>query len=119
MYFVYPEMAGKTLEELGEVFGDKSVGGGAARGGGDMDDVAVVEKSPKVPLEGIKHNEEDMHRREESDEDDMVDVDVNSVDEEVEGRRRLDGDIHRALLEVLSEVTLPVAENEKEGCQEP
>ena len=51
-----------------------------------MDDVEVAEKSPKVPLEAIKHDEEDMHRREESDEDDMVDVDVNSVDKEVKGR---------------------------------
>lgn len=33
------------------MFGDKTVDGGAARGGGDMADVEVAEKSPKVPLE--------------------------------------------------------------------
>ena len=33
VYFVYPETAGKTLEDLGEVFGDKKIDGGAARGG--------------------------------------------------------------------------------------
>jgi hypothetical protein len=121
-YFVCPEKAGKTLEELGGVFGDKT------------DDVEVAEKSPEIPLEAIEviaspnafvdqpereHDAEDIHCGEESDEDDMVDVDVNSVDEEVEGRRELDGDIHRALLEAPSEVTLLVAEGEKKGGQEP
>ena len=135
VYFVYPETAGKTLEELGEVFGDKTADGRAARGGRDMDYVEVAEKSPGAPLKGMEviatpnafvdqrereHDVEDIHRREEeSDEDDMVDVDVNSVDEEVEGRRELDADIHRAFLEVPSEVTLLVAEDEKEGGQEP
>jgi hypothetical protein len=99
-----------------------------------MDDVEVAEKSPEIPLEAIEviatpntfvdqpereHDAEDIHCGEESDEDDMVDVDVNSVDEEVEGRLELDADIHRALLEVPSEVTLLVAEGEKEGGQEP
>ena len=51
---MHPETAGKTLEELGEVFGDKPVNGRAARGVRDMDDVKVREKSPGVPLEGIK-----------------------------------------------------------------
>jgi len=81
------------LEELGEVFGDKTVDGRAAWGGRDMDDVEVAEKSPRVPLEWLEviatpnafvdqrereHDVEAMHRREEkSDKDDMVDVDVN------------------------------------------
>lgn len=52
VYFVHPETAGKTLEELGEDFGDKPVDGGAARGGGDLDDVEVAEKVTKAPLEG-------------------------------------------------------------------
>ena len=46
----------------------------------------------------------------------MVDVDISSVDD-LEGRRELDGDIHRALLEVSSEVTLLVAEGEKWGSR--
>lgn len=54
-----------------------------------------------------EHDVGDMHcREEESDEDDMADVDVNSVDEEFEGRRELDGDIHRTRLEESSEVTV-------------
>jgi hypothetical protein len=133
VYFVYPETAGKTLEELGEVFDDKPVDGRAARGGRDMHDVAVAEKSSRVPLEGItvletpnafvdqperEHDVEDMHCGEESNEEDMVDLDINSVDK-LEGRRELDADIHRALLEVLSEVTLLVAEGEKNGGQDP
>lgn len=86
-----PETAGKTLEELGEVFDDKPVDGRAARGERDMHHVEVAEKSPRVPLEGItvletpnvfvdpperEHDLEDMHCREESDEEDMVDVDI-------------------------------------------
>ena len=39
-----PETAGKTLEELGEVFGDKPVDGHAGRGGRDVDDAEVAEK---------------------------------------------------------------------------
>ena len=105
VYFVYPETAGKTLEELGEVFGDKPVDGHAGRGGRYVDDVEVAEKSPRAPLEEIKviatpnafvdqpkqeQDVEDMQCGEESDEDDMVDVNINSVDEEVKGWRELD-----------------------------
>ena len=63
-----------------------------------------------------EYDVEDMHCGEESDEEDMVDVDISSVDD-LEGRRELDGDIHRALLEVSSEVTLLVAEGEKWGSR--
>jgi hypothetical protein len=49
----------------------------------------------------------------------MVEVDVNAVDEEAERRRELAANIHRVLLEAPSKVTLPVAEEEKEGNQEP
>lgn len=128
VYFVYPETAGKTLEELGEVFGDNPLDDDA-RDGGDLDDAEVAEKGTKGPLEGRIEEfptgnpyldgpgqERDV---EESDEDDMVEVDVNSVDEEVGRTLELDTDIHRALLEVPSEVTLRVAEEEKEGYQEP
>jgi len=128
VYFVYPETAGKTLEELGEVFGDKPVDGG------DMGDVEVAEMAlkgsledriegiaiPDVYVEGAEGKQEVTCPREESDEDDMVDVDVNSVNEELEGRGELDADIQRWLLEVPSEVTLPVAQAEDEkGDQGP
>lgn len=61
------------------------------------------------------HGREQEHEVEELDEDDMVEVDVNWVDEELERRRDLDASLHRALLEVPSEVTLRMAEEEKEG----
>ena len=61
-----------------------------------------------------EHDVEDMHCR-----GDMVDVDVNAVNEEVEGRRELDAGIHRALLEVPTEVTLLAEEGEKAGGPEP
>jgi len=124
VYFVYPETASKTLEELGEVFGDKPVDGGPAR---DVEVAEVILKGPleEGMIEGIaiadvymerEEHKQDIgvtHHSEVSDEDDMVDVDVNSVNEEPEGRRDADADIHRALLEVPSEVTLLVVEDEK------
>ena len=51
--FVYPETAGKMVEEPVEVFDDKPMDGRAARGGRDVHNVEVPEKSLRVPLEGI------------------------------------------------------------------
>jgi hypothetical protein len=115
VYFVYPETAGKTLEELGEVFGDKTVDAGAELGGGDVGDVDVAEKelNGEDLIEDMTDDGAEVaDGGEESDEDEMVDIDVNSVDEETTRPRELDGEVHRELLEASSEVTLPVPGSE-------
>jgi len=113
------------------VFGDKMVDAGPELRGGDAGDVEVVKVKLKAPLEEDRIGDivnpnvyvdrreqerggEGMRSGDESDEGGMVDVDVNSVHEETERTRELDGEVHRALLEASSEVTLPTAGDEVE-----
>jgi hypothetical protein len=55
-----------------------------------------------------------MRSGDELDEGGMVDVDVNSAHDETERTRELDSEVHRALLQASSEVTLPTAGDEAE-----
>lgn len=72
--------------------------------------LAITKSNSNIGLREQEGSAEITHREEESDEDEIVGVDVNSVDEE----RKLDSDVHQALLEASSdsEVTLPVAVDE-------
>ena len=97
----------------------------------DVGHVEVVKVKLKVPLEEdrigdivnpnvyVDRREQErggevMRSGDELDEGGMVDVDVNSVHEETERTRKLDSEVHRAPLEVSSEVTLPTAGEEVE-----
>lgn len=62
VYFIYPETAGKTLEELGEVFGDSAVTVGVTGGteGGGTGGVGGLKAESEETLEKMGESREDV-----------------------------------------------------------